>query len=122
MNESLAGLRILLAEDETILSLLIEDLLVEAGATVIGPAPSVGTALDLLRDEPAVDGAVLDYNLGGEMIEPVADALTAQRIPFVIVTGYGENRVNGSYPHATVLAKPIDMESFAGTVYRSLKG
>lgn len=117
----LSGLRILVAEDETILSLMMEDLLLEAGATVIGPAPSVGMAMQLLQSEP-VDGAVLDFNLGGEMIVPVADTLTSRGIPFVIVTGYGPGRVSGHYPHATVLNKPIDLTNFAGTVFRSLKG
>lgn len=120
MNE-LSGLRILVAEDETILSLMIEDLLLDAGATVIGPAPSVGTAMVLLCSEP-VDGAVLDFNLGGEMIVPVADVLTLRQIPFVIVTGYGPKRVNTHYPKATVLNKPIDLRSFAGAVLRSFKG
>jgi DNA-binding NtrC family response regulator len=117
----LSGLRILVAEDETILSLMMEDLLLEAGATVIGPAPNVGLAMQLLQSE-AVDGAVLDFNLGGEMIVPVADTLTSLGIPFVIVTGYGPARMSAYYPHATVLNKPIDLKNFAGTVFRSLKG
>lgn len=120
MNE-LSGLRILVAEDETIVSLMIEDLLLDAGATVVGPAPSVRSAMDLLLSQ-AVDGAVLDFNLGGEMIVPVADALTSRQIPFVILTGYGPARVNTHYPKATVLNKPIDVQSFAGAVFRSFRG
>lgn len=117
----LSGLKILVAEDETILSLMMEDLLLEAGATVVGPAPSVGKAMKLLHSEP-LDGAVLDFNLGGEMIVPVADTLTSRGIPFVIVTGYGSARVSVHYPHAAVLSKPIDLKSFTGVVSRSLKG
>jgi len=117
----LSGLRILVAEDITILSLIMEDLLLGAGATVVGPAPNVGLAMQLLQSE-AVDGAVLDFNLGGKMIVPVANTLTSRSIPFVIVTGYGPARVSIYYPHATVLNKPVDLKSFAGTVFRSLKG
>lgn len=120
MNE-LAGFRILVAEDETILSLMIEDLLLDAGATVVGPAPSVGSAMDLLLSE-TVDGAVLDFNLAGKMIVPVAEALTSRHIPFIFVTGYGRARVNTRYPHATVLDKPIDLQNFAGAVFRSFTG
>lgn len=60
----------------------------------------------------ALDGAILDLNLGGEMIVSVADALTSRQIPFVILTGYGPARVNTHCPEATVLDKPVDVQNF----------
>ena len=79
------GLRILVVEDSPFLAELIEDMLTEAGAIVVGSASSVDAALNELRAR-SVDLVCLDIMLGPELSFAVADALTAQRIPFVFVT------------------------------------
>jgi CheY-like chemotaxis protein len=79
------GLRILVVEDSEFLAELIEDMLTEAGAIVVGSASSVDAALDELRGQN-VDLVCLDVMLGPKLSFTVADALTAQRIPFVFVT------------------------------------
>jgi CheY-like chemotaxis protein len=79
------GLRVLVVEDSEFLAELIEDMLTEAGAIVVGSASSVDGALNELRRE-SVDLVCLDIMLGPELSFTVADALTAQRIPFVFVT------------------------------------
>lgn len=81
----LDGLRVLVVEDSKFLAELIEDMLTEAGAIVVGPASSVGAALDELRRQ-SVDLVCLDIMLGPELSFTIADALTARRIPFVFVT------------------------------------
>jgi DNA-binding response OmpR family regulator len=83
------GLKILVVEDEPLLAMTLADLLTDAGCTVAGPAASLKQGMRLVEQE-AVDGAILDVNLGGEMVFPLADALVERSIPFVYVTGYGK--------------------------------
>ena len=106
----LDGCRVLVAEDEPLVAMLLEDVLLDAGATVLGPAATVQHALDLARTERP-DIAVLDFNLSGETCLRVADALAASGVPFVVATGYG-----GDFPlpqHAGVesLQKPYDPQA-----------
>jgi two-component SAPR family response regulator len=83
----LAGLRILIVEDEFLLAMELETLLHQRGCTVLGPVSSVGQALSVLDDEQ-LDLALLDVNLKGERATPVAAALQARGVPFVLITGY----------------------------------
>ena len=75
-----AGKRILVVEDEMIVAMLIEDILMDNGATVVGPAARVNKALDLLGSE-AIDAALLDVNLAGENTMPVAQELDGAAHP-----------------------------------------
>ncbi len=109
MTEKLNGLRILLVEDEAMISMLFEDMLIDSGAAVVGPASSVATALKMIATEQ-IDGALLDVNLGGEQSFAVADALIERNIPFVFVTGYGGAGVRDRYPEAPTLQKPFVTE------------
>ena len=84
----LTGKSILIVEDEALLALLLKDAVEEAGAIAIGPATTIATALPLI-EAGGIDGAVLDLNLGGDRSGPIAEALGAARIPFVVATGYG---------------------------------
>ncbi len=104
--ESLTGLKILLVEDEAMIAMLVEDMLMDSGATVVGPAGGVKAALDAISTEE-IDGALLDVNLGGEQSFEVADALASRNIPFVFVTGYGGAGVRERYPDAPTLQKPF---------------
>jgi CheY-like chemotaxis protein len=79
------GLRVLVVEDSAFLAELIEDMLTDAGATVVGSASSVALALDKLSGR-SVDLVCLDVMLGSELSFAIADTLAAQRIPFVFVT------------------------------------
>jgi CheY-like chemotaxis protein len=112
---SLEGKRILVVEDEVLVSMLLEDELRDAGATVLGPAPSVGDALRL-AEAAAADGglsaAVLDINLEGQRVWPVADRLAALGVPFLFATGYGEGCDTGGHA-APVLHKPFDPHSWS---------
>ena len=109
----LSGKRVLVVEDEALVSMLVEDLLRDAGATVLGPAPSVGDALRLVEAAAAdggISAAVLDINLGGRHVRPVADRLAALGVPFLFATGYGANRDAGGHGAAPVVEKPFDTE------------
>src|SRR5436305_12924447 len=85
----LAGLRVLVVEDEMMVSMLIEDMLSDLGCTVVGPASRLDEAMELARAD-GLDCAVLDVNLGGQPIFPLADLLRQQRRPFAFATGYGD--------------------------------
>jgi DNA-binding response OmpR family regulator len=99
--------RVLVVEDEALVAMLVEDALLDAGFGVIGPAATVEEAMSLLaRERP--DAVVLDLNLAGETSTPVADALAARGIPYVIATGYGVSGLPAGHQDAMVLAKPYD--------------
>ena len=109
----LTGTRILVVEDEILVSMLVEDELRDAGATVLGPAPSVGDALRLVEAAAAdggISAAVLDINLHGQRVEPVADRLAALGVPFLFATGYGEGCDTGGHGAVPTLHKPFAPE------------
>ncbi len=103
----IAGNRIMVVEDETLVSMVVAEQLEELGFLVVGPYSTVDQAMTALK-ENNIDAAVLDVNLGGEPVYPVADALTAARVPFVFVTGYGAAALERRFQHVPVLQKPID--------------
>ena len=110
----LAGKRVLVIEDEAIIAAMVEDMLNELGAIVVGPAATIAQGLTLAQSE-AIDGAVLDVNLRSERIDPVAAALRARGIPFIYATGYGDT-VAAAPGCVTVIEKPYTMESLAKAV------
>jgi CheY-like chemotaxis protein len=98
------GLRILVVEDEMMLVMLLEDILMELGCSVI-TAGRLAKAIEAAENE-TFDGAILDVNVAGEEVYPVAEALTRRSIPFIFSTGYGEGTVPAEYGDRLVLAKP----------------
>ena len=106
-SAELDGVRVLVVEDEALVAMLIEDALLDLGCVVIGPAPGVADALRLLEDE-AIDAALLDINLSGEMVFPVADRLAADGVPFVFSTGYGTAGLADHHRDRPVLQKPYN--------------
>ncbi|MCK8785127.1 response regulator [Roseomonas sp. NAR14] len=103
----LADRRVLVVEDEALVAMLVEDALLEVGCTIMGPATTVAEALKLI-EKGLPDVAVLDLNLGGETSTPVADALAARGVPFIVATGYGAAGLPPGYKDVPVLAKPYD--------------
>lgn len=113
---SLARRRILLAEDEYFIMQDLRCGLEALGATVVGPAPSVADALALIAAEPQIDAAVLDVNLRGERVYPVADALSARGIPFVFATGYSGAVIDPRHGRAPICEKPVNMRQLEGAL------
>ncbi len=114
----LQGKRILVVEDEALVAMLVEDALLDAGAVVLGPVATVAEALALLERDAAPDVAVLDLNLAGEPSSPVADALVARGVPFVVATGYGASGLPAGHETVPVLAKPYDPDELTATLAR----
>jgi len=100
--------RILVVEDESLVAMLVEEGLLDAGAKVVGPAASVEEALRLI-EWVALDGglnaAVLDLDLNGKAVSPVADRLASLGVPFLFATGYGEGCDTGGHA-VPILHKP----------------
>ena len=96
----------LVVEDEVAISLLLEDMLLDIGCEVVGPAGRLSAAAELAANE-TLDLAVLDVNLGGQPIYPVAEALAARGIPFVFSTGYGSAGIDEPFRDRPVLQKPF---------------
>lgn len=115
----LAGRRLLVVEDEVFVAMLIEDVLEGAGGAVIGPAARVDEALALIEAENP-DGALLDVNLGGELVYPVAEALARLEIPFVFVTGYGAEGIAAPFKGRPTIKKPFLPAAFVAQVVAAL--
>jgi DNA-binding response OmpR family regulator len=111
----LTGLRILLVEDEMMLSMLVEDWLLDAGCEVVGPAATLRRAR-LLADTEAIDVAVLDVNLGGQPVYAVAEILAGRGIPFVFTTGYSTADMGGRFPGCPALQKPFHVGELMAAV------
>ncbi len=106
VSEALSGLRVLVVEDEMLVSMLVEDMLADFGCSVVGPAPDLEEAMSLASTAD-IDAALLDVNVAGKPIFPVADALKARGVPFAFASGYGAAGVEGDHRGAPVLQKPF---------------
>jgi DNA-binding response OmpR family regulator len=120
MTVALEGARVLVVEDEYLVAALIEQMLESAGCIVMGPIPRVTEALDAVNDDD-YDAAVLDVNLAGERINPVADALSERDVPFMFVTGYGANALPREYAERPHIGKPFRMAELLGMLSSILK-
>jgi CheY-like chemotaxis protein len=102
----LDGLRVLVVEDEMMVSMLIEDMLADMGCHVVGPASRLDEAMELVGSAE-LDCAVLDVNLGGQPIFPLADVLRQKGAPFAFATGYGDAGLRDIDKGTPVLQKPF---------------
>ena len=102
--------KILIVEDEPLIAMMLEDFLDALGRAVAGTADSVSAALELVEGG-GIDAAILDVNLrGGEQCWPVADALVAAGIPFVIATGGAGDMIAEAHRDRPVLSKPFTID------------
>jgi DNA-binding response OmpR family regulator len=99
---------VLLVEDEMMVALLLEQELADLGYEVVGPVGHLNNALEMAQRE-AVDVGILDVNINGAEVFPVAEALAARDIPFVFVTGYGRQGLSPLYRNSPTLQKPFHM-------------
>jgi two-component sensor histidine kinase/DNA-binding response OmpR family regulator len=103
------GNRLLLVEDEALTGMMMSDMLTELGFDVIGPFGRLADAMAAVGRED-FHAAVLDVNLDGEMVYPVADAVLARGVPFVFVTGYSAEGIDRRFAKVPVLQKPIERQ------------
>jgi CheY-like chemotaxis protein len=111
--KSLLGrLNVLIVEDEAIISFLIEDMLLELGCGSVTNVASIPEALSAI-DEGCPDVAVLDVNLDGQEVYPIAEGLKACGVPFVFTTGYGSDGLKPEWAHVPVVQKPFRADMLA---------
>jgi CheY-like chemotaxis protein len=119
--EEFQGLRVLLVEDEMMICLLLEDMLLEFGCEIIGPACDIRRAIDLAQRHERIDIAILDVNLGGQVVFPVADILAKRGVPFVFATGLGASGLPQVWQGRPSLQKPMTMAQLADSLGSALR-
>ena len=113
--------RVLVVEDEAMIRMLLEDMLGELGYIVAAQAARVEEALEAAKTA-AFDVAILDINLNGQTIVPVAEALDARGMPFVFATGYGEHGLPEAFRDRPTLKKPFQMDGLGRSLEVALGG
>ena len=120
----LADLRILVVEDEVLIALEIEERLQRLGCEIVGPVGRLERALELARST-ALDGALLDVNVKGGLVYPVAEELLARKVPVVLSTGYGPNTLPPVFRDLPYLRKPFgagQLEKMAQEAFARRRG
>jgi DNA-binding response OmpR family regulator len=97
--------RILIVEDEPMIAFTLQDLLVEAGFKVTCVAAKLEKALTLI-ESAGCDAAIVDANLAGVSASPAAAALAARGLPFIVLSGYSPEQLQGAFPAAVFMKKP----------------
>jgi CheY-like chemotaxis protein len=121
-RETLQGLRILVAEDEAIILMDIEDMLNDFGCEMVGPVATVDDALAAIRQND-LDGALLDMSLHGDRVTPAAAELLARGVRFILCTGYGrEPGDEAVIRDAPRLTKPFNAGSLRAAMVKAFLG
>ena len=113
--DRLDKLRILVVEDEALIAMEIEELLRSLGFAVVGPVGHLGAALEFARSEP-LDGGMLDVNISGGLVFPVAELLLGRGLPLIFSTGYGSDRLPPAFRASACLHKPFSREQLKQVV------
>ena len=116
----LQGLRVLVVEDESLVAMLIEEYLIELGCVVAGSVRRVAKGLETIA-QSEIDAAVLDVNVAGESVSPLADVLAQRGVPFIFASGYGAKGVEARWADRPVLQKPFSPEDLRLALLASLR-
>jgi CheY-like chemotaxis protein len=104
------GNRLLLVEDEILVAMMMRDILTDLGFFVVGPFSRLSEAMVAAVHED-IDAGIIDINLGGEFVYPVADVLAARKLPFVFVTGYGVESIDSRFSYVPIVKKPVQRQA-----------
>lgn len=118
-RRDLAGCRVMIVEDELLVAMMVEDTLIDQGCEVVGPFGRIVDAMRAAEAEP-LDLAVLDVNVAGDNVYPVAEVLVSRDVPFVLVSGYGQDAVPANRPEWIACAKPFLPEQLTAMLLRQL--
>jgi DNA-binding response OmpR family regulator len=111
-EQSSARFRVLVVEDEMLLAMQMEDTLADFGCDVVGPVAHVAEGVKLAGSE-SLDGAILDINVAGAEVFPVARKLAERSIPFIFVSGYGSGKLPPEWRSRPTLQKPFYPQDLA---------
>lgn len=117
----LLGRRVLVIEDEAMVSMLIEDWLIDMGCVVVAAASRLDDGLAKAKSL-AFDAAILDVNLAGERSFGIAETLQLRNLPFVFATGYGQTSIPETLRKAPVLQKPFSPAELERALLTALRG
>ena len=107
MSQPLSGRRVLVVEDESLVAMLLETILEDMGCIPVGPAATVEDGLAMAAAPEPLDAALLDVNVAGHQVFPIAEALKARGVPFVFSTGYGEGGLPDAWRGHPTVQKPF---------------
>lgn len=107
MTQPLSGRRVLIVEDESLVAMLLETILEDMGCTPVGPASTVTEGLSMVATDEPLDAALLDVNVAGSQVFPVAQALKDRGVPFVFSTGYGQGGLPDVWRGQSTIQKPF---------------
>jgi CheY-like chemotaxis protein len=111
---------VLLVEDETMIRMLVADMLADLGYDIAAEAGDVEQAMKLARSAN-YDLAILDVNVNGKLISPVAEVVAARKLPFVFATGYGAEGLPEQYRQHPALQKPFRLEALKQAIDAALQ-
>ena len=112
---------VFLVEDEVMIRMMVADMLEELGYTVAAEAGEIGEAMRL-AESTYFDVAILDVNVNGKVISPVADLSKARNRPFIFATGYGSSGLPEEYRDRPALQKPFQLETLSKAIDSALRG
>jgi len=116
-----AGCSVFLVEDEVMIRMMVADMLQELGHSVAAEAGEIGEAVKLAQSTE-FDLAILDVNVNGKVITPVAELINARNRPFIFATGYGSSGLPPEYRDRPALQKPFQLETLAQMINSAMKG
>lgn len=120
MSSVLAGRRVLVVEDESLVAMLLETILEDLGCTPVGPVSSVDEGVKAAESEEGLDIALLDVNVAGRQVFPVAEALRKRGVPMIFSTGYGEAGLPDEWRGRPALQKPFNEGAVRDALMRAL--
>ena len=116
-----SGGSVLLVEDEVMIRMMVADMLEELGYKVAAEAGDISEAMRLAQSIE-FDFAILDVNVNGKVISPVADLIKAKGRPFIFATGYGSSGLPEQYRDRPALQKPFQLDALSKTIETALRG
>ena len=112
---------VFLVEDEVMIRMMVADMLEELGYTIAAEAGEISEAIRLAQTT-FYDFAILDVNVNGKVISPVADLIKARNRPFIFATGYGSSGLPEEYRDRPALQKPFQIETLGKIIDSALRG